>query len=86
MSNMRMLAVMLVHLTLTRLAAQENSATLRGTLPDKSGAVIPGVTVSLTTGETAKSAVTQTDGSYTFIGLVPGEYMVRVEFPGVRSF
>ena len=68
------------------LAAQESSATLHGVLTDTSGAVIPGATISLIIGKTAKSAVTETDGSYTFIGLAPGEYNVKVEFPGFDVF
>jgi hypothetical protein len=85
---MRMLALMLPGTLLLAavLAAQENTATLRGTLTDTSGAVIPGATVSLASGKTVKSAVTQTDGSYTFIGLAPGEYAVKVAFPGFDAF
>src|SRR5580704_1143568 len=85
---MRMLALMLpgVLLLAAVLAAQDNSATVRGILTDTSGAVIPGATVSLATGRMVKSAVTQTDGSYTFIGLAPGEYTVKVAFPGFDAF
>jgi Carboxypeptidase regulatory-like domain len=85
---MRMLALMLpgALLLAAALAAQENSATLRGILTDTSGAVIPGATVSLTGGKTVRSAVTQTDGSYALVGLTPGEYTVKVQFPGFDAF
>src|SRR5579863_183320 len=85
---MRALALMLPGTLLLAavLAAQENSATLRGTLTDTSGALIPGATISLATGRTVMSAVTQTDGSWTFAGLTPGAYTVRVEFPGFDVF
>jgi len=70
----------------TLLAAQQNAGTLRGVLTDTSGAVIPTATVSLTAGSTRKTAITQTDGSYNFAGLAPGEYRIKVEFPGFETF
>jgi hypothetical protein len=84
---MRTLAFILPGILLaTVLAAQQNSGTLRGVLTDASGAVIPAATVSLTSGNTRKTATTQTDGSYTFVGLAPAEYTIKVEFPGFETF
>jgi hypothetical protein len=68
------------------LAAQENSVILRGTLTDTSGAAIPSAAISLATGKTVKHAATQTDGSWSFEGLAPGPYTVRVEYPGFNVF
>jgi hypothetical protein len=70
----------------TMLVAQQNTGIVRGVLTDTSGAVIPAATVSLTGGDTRKTAVTQADGSYTFPGLPSGDYTVKVEFPGFRIF
>src|SRR5579863_46826 len=80
---MRTLAFMLLVLPLV---AQQTSGTLRGVLTDTSGAVIPAVSVSLTAGSTRKAATTQSDGSYSFTGLAPGEYTIKVEFPGFEAF
>jgi len=70
----------------TMAATPQTPGILRGVLTDSSGAIIPGGTVSLTTGNNAKSATSQADGSYTFVGLTPGAYTVKVEFPGFERF
>jgi len=69
---------------LTSLAQQP--AAIQGTVTDSSGAVIPGVTVSLT-GEKAQRAVeTAGDGTYAFNGLAAGDYTLKVDHPGLESF
>src|SRR5437588_1981720 len=62
--------------------AQPTFGTLRGTMTDDSGAVIPAATITLTGGGATKTAQTQADGTYVFQGLAPGEYTVHVSFPG----
>jgi hypothetical protein len=86
--NMRALALMLPGTLLLAAvaAAQENLTTLRGTLTDTSGAVIPSATISLATSKTVKRTASQTDGSWSFEGLAPGPYTVKVEFPGFNVF
>ena len=59
---------------------------VKGVLTDDSGAVIPAAPVALSGGGVEKSAQTQADGSYTFTDLAPGQYTVRVAFPGFRPF
>ena len=87
MSKMLTLAPLLVAISLAMpLAAQESRGTLRGVLTDSSGAVIPAATVSLTIGNSRKTAITQTNGSWTFLGIAPGEYTINVEFPGFEAF
>ncbi len=83
MSNMRTLALMLLA---TMAATPQTPGILRGVLTDSSGAIIPGATVLLTTGNNAKSATSQADGSYTFVGLTPGDYTIKVDFPGFETF
>src|SRR5580700_7360403 len=83
MSNMRTLALMLLG---TMAAVPQTPGTLRGVLTDSSGAIIPGATVSLTTANNARTATSQTDGLYTFVGLTPGEYTIKVNFPGFEAF
>src|SRR4026207_342074 len=59
---------------------------LRGVLTDNSGAVIPAATVSITGPGPARTALSQGDGTYSFAGLTPGRYTVRVSFPGFAPF
>ena len=75
-----------IFLMAATLAAQP-SAIVRGTLTDSSGAVIPSAPVVLTSPEKVqRTATTQADGSYSFLGLAPGQYIVHVEFPGFTNF
>ena len=62
--------------------AQTGTGTLRGTMTDDSGGVIPAANVTLTGKGVTKTAQTQVDGSYVFQGLAPGQYTVKVAFPG----
>jgi hypothetical protein len=51
-------------------------------MTDDSGGVIPAANVTLTGKGGTKTAQTQVDGSYVFQGLAPGQYTVKVAFPG----
>jgi hypothetical protein len=62
--------------------AQTGTGTLRGTMTDDSGGVIPAANVTLTGKGVNRTAQTQVDGSYVFQGLAPGQYSVVVSFPG----
>jgi Carboxypeptidase regulatory-like domain len=62
--------------------AQTGTGTLRGTMTDDSGGVIPAANVTLVGRGVTKTAQTQVDGSYVFQGLAPGPYTVKVAFPG----
>ena len=60
-----------------------------GTVSDTSGAVLPGVTVTLTLDGggvgSGQTSVTNEQGAYQFTRLVPGTYSVRAELQGFRS-
>src|SRR5450631_4019451 len=64
------------------LMAQAGTGTIRGTMTDDSGGVIPAATVTLIGKGLTKTAQTQVDGSYVFQGLAPGLYTIKVTFPG----
>jgi hypothetical protein len=66
--------------------AQQNSGTLKGRVRDSSGAVIPGVAVSVTAGSIQRTATTDQAGAYRMAGLPPGTYTVRVTAPGFGVF
>ncbi|MGA7524046.1 MAG: carboxypeptidase regulatory-like domain-containing protein [Acidobacteriaceae bacterium] len=69
-----------------RAQAQFN-ATLRGTVADPTGAVIPGATVTLTDKDTNRSQTSTTDASgiYTFNSLAPANYSLTVTHPGFKA-
>ena len=89
MFNLRRICFLLLAaaLMLSSAPAQQTTGTLKGVLTDDSGAVIPAASVGLTgSGGVGKTAQSQADGSYTFVGLAPGQYTVRVAFPGFKTF
>src|SRR4051812_38706069 len=63
-------------------AHAQSGGTIRGVMTDDSGAVVPAASVTLTGGGANKTAQTQADGTYTFSGVAPGQYHVKVAFPG----
>lgn len=80
---MRILLV--VFLAATAILAQQ-AASLRGTLTDSSGAVIPAATVTISGNGVQKTAQTQGDGSYTVSGLTDGSYKITVNYPGFVAY
>jgi hypothetical protein len=78
-------ALALVFMNATNLFGQLTAtATLQGTVTDKSAAVIPGAEVRITNKETGESRVETTNGvgNYTFNLLPAGHYDVRVSVKG----
>jgi TonB family protein len=68
---------------------------LSGTVTDPTGAVIPGVTVTVSSRVVTQNAVTETDvqttvtnevGAYTFPALTPGQYSLKALLPGFAGF
>ena len=58
------------------------SASLRGQITDESGAVIPSAKVTLNgPSRLIKTATTLVDGTYSFLGLTPGDYTVQASAP-----
>jgi hypothetical protein len=68
--------------------ALAQNAALVGTVRDSQQGIIPGAMVTLTNVDTGVSAVTHTNelGNYEFPTVRPGNYSVRIEQPGFRSF
>jgi hypothetical protein len=63
------------------------TATVKGTVADTTGAVIPGATVTLTSASgKAAIAQSQSDGTYTFTGVRAGTYSLTVTMQGFASF
>ena|SRR5215831_1868960 len=65
----------------------QNTAELRGTVVDQTGAVLPGVSMTLTqkNSNQERRQFTDSSGSYVFASLVNGDYSLRAEFSGFKS-
>jgi Carboxypeptidase regulatory-like domain/TonB-dependent Receptor Plug Domain len=76
-------------LTTTNTWAQgSTTGTIRGTVQDSSGGVLPGATVTLTnTGTKAmQTAVSDARGQYLLSGIFPGTYDMKVELSGFKTY
>ena len=65
-------------------AAQTLTGTIAGTVVDAQGAVLPGVTVTITGRTGSQSQPTDAEGAFRFLALSPGIYSVRAELQGFR--
>lgn len=67
--------------------ASGSTAEVRGQVTDSTGAIIPGAKITLTDVNkgTARTATTDADGNYSFLGLLPSSYDVKVEAKGFTS-
>ena len=75
-------------LTAASASAQLSTAELSGRVTDTSGAVLPGVTVTMTQTNTqaTRTAVTDADGTYVISNLPTGPYRLEVGLQGFRSY
>ncbi len=84
-----MLALIAVFLlTASTASAQVDRATLTGIVEDPSGAVIPKAQVtvtSLATGVVSK-VMTNDNGTYLVVNMMPGTYLVQAEMTGFQRF
>jgi hypothetical protein len=61
---------------------QENSGNVFGKVTDKSGAALPGATITLTGQAAPQSFTTDAQGQFRFLKLSPGKYVLRGELEG----
>jgi hypothetical protein len=82
----KMIAVLAVMVTSVA-PGQQTTGTIRGQVTDSSGALIPGAAMTLTmAGGQPRTQASGPDGSYSFAGLAPGSYTLRVNTPGFAAF
>src|SRR5512142_1767034 len=84
----RLAALLLIILTSASAAlAQRSTATVRGTISDATGGVLPGVTVTAVNQETglSRTVVTNNAGVYSLPELPPGRYNVSAELQGFKK-
>src|SRR3954451_10347928 len=70
-----------------QMLAQSATGEVTGTVTDKSGGAIAGAMVKLNNTGTGvgDQAQTNTSGSYTFINVQPGPYVLSIENPGFKT-
>ncbi|HEX2452892.1 MAG TPA: carboxypeptidase regulatory-like domain-containing protein [Vicinamibacterales bacterium] len=85
--GMLAVAVMLGWLAVP-LAYAQATGTIAGLVTDESGAVLPGVTIEVTSGATGqtRSAISGADGFFSVPLLQPGPYAVKGTLQGFRTF
>ena len=93
MNNRRILWVLLIPalipLLVTPAQAQSTAATVLGTVTDTAGAVVPGVTVTLTNQDTGfiRETISDDRGDFQFsIVQAPNTYTLSAELPGFRKY
>src|SRR5215470_3794899 len=82
MLHLRTVRVFLLAAILLGGALAQSTGTIHGVMTDNSGAIIPAANVTLAGNGATKTAQTQADGTYTFTAVAPGQYHVKVSFPG----
>jgi hypothetical protein len=82
------LAALLIGVTAANAQSTAINGTVEGTITDSTGAVLPGVTVTLTNVDTGAQRVLTTgaDGGYRALLLPLGTYKVRAELSGFKTF
>ena len=81
------LGLAFVAVLLAAAPASAQTASLRGTVTDSTGAIVPGASITLTEPATksARTAVTGSQGNYYFAGLSAGRWVIKVELAGFKT-
>ena len=89
MKNRFLLILAAALIVATPLLAQTETTTgsINGVISDNTGGALPGVTVTATNTQTglSRTAVTESDGTYTIPQLPPGTYRVNAELAGLGT-
>ncbi|MYF94870.1 MAG: carboxypeptidase regulatory-like domain-containing protein, partial [Holophagales bacterium] len=81
---MKRLAVVLMLLVpFGAFADAPETATVSGTIVDPGGSALPGVSVTLSSERGDKFAITDENGQFRFVGVVPGAYNLKAELQGL---
>src|SRR5213592_1409671 len=87
MTNRYVVSVLCVVLSSVVPVIAQTQAAISGVIHDPTGAVIPGVSVTVTNPATnvARSVISNDAGVYNVPSLQPGRYNIKVELPGFRT-
>ena len=77
------MAALLVLLPVCVFADAPETATIGGQVVDPGGAPLPGVTITLSGDRGDKFGLTDDDGNYRFVGVVPGDYTLSATLEGL---
>lgn len=77
-----LLSIVLLAMLAIVAVAQETTGNIRGTIKDPNGAVVPNASVTATNNQRTYTTTTDTDGSYEFLHLPLGEFVVTVHAAG----
>ncbi len=68
--------------------ATQTAGSIAGTITDPSGAILTGVTVTLTSAQDGqtRNATTNAQGAYNFRGIDSGTYTISVDVPGFAHY
>src|SRR5262249_33131366 len=83
----KLLLVSIFAAMLTVPAFGQTFGEIGGVVYDSTGAVVPGVSITVTNPQTnfTRTAVSNESGSYTFPSLLPGVYNVKAELSGFQT-
>ena len=72
--------------TFVIVTAQSSVGTVRGVVRDSSGAVMPGVTITISrAGTKDRTGVTNEKGEFVFVGVEPGRYEITAALSGFAT-
>lgn len=80
-----LMAAALLLLVASVAAAQIGGGSISGTVTDDQGAVLPGVTVTVTGSDRTATAATDSAGKFRFLNLAPGSYAVTTALQGFTT-
>src|ERR1700693_5524636 len=85
--NVLSFAVLITVFT-TGLVWAQATAQISGTVKDQSGAVLPGVEITVTQTDTgiSRNAITNETGSFVLPSLATGPYRLEASLPGFRNY
>ncbi len=66
--------------------AAQTTGRIEGTAKDQTGGVIPGVTVTISSATGTKSMITGDSGEFAFPFLTPGNYDIKAELEGFKTY
>ena len=86
MRTLSRIALALFVMLVAGAAFAQDTGSIRGTVTDTTGAIVPGATVTLQNEATkfSRNIVTDAKGAYYFGAVSPGSYTVTVEIPGFK--
>src|SRR5690242_908575 len=87
LGRVRVLAFLLCTMVPAAALGQSETGTITGSVTDQSGALLPGVTVTLTSSALiggSRTTTTNETGAYKFITLPPGSYELKFELSGFK--